>query len=367
MKRFVKAPARASNSDHLMDLKLCLKKSVEVIKVNKDEFLLHDEQAGTYLQLSPLGAQLVYLYDGRTSARNVWEFLSKTDLPISRHDWLKFTRELYLAGVFNHVPKENGWRRLLSTAGIIRFPLRGWGRRGFDRVVAVLARIPSKTMIALIIFFGVASTISTSSVLIERRFFQMDLVVWPIVPTLFYLHLIIHELAHAYACRKFNVPIREVGLAIIGFIIPAAYVDRTDSYRITNKAKLVLMALAGPLADLICMGISSLIALLSSGPAQSTAIAFISLQVVLLLSNLNPLIPSDGYHALEALLEERNLRRRSFGLLWAAITGNSLSSQRRPMSATKARWYISFALLCLGFSLAMYSWVLISVFRAVIQ
>ena len=46
----------------------------------------------------------------------------------------------------------------------------------------------------------------------------------------------------------------------------------------------------------------------------ATAHLVLAVQVVLVLSNLNPLLPTDGYHAFEAGVGSLNFRRRAFAL-----------------------------------------------------
>jgi putative peptide zinc metalloprotease protein len=113
-------------------------------------------------------------------------------------------------------------------------------------------------------------------------------------------------------------------------VIPIAYVDCTDAYRLPQKSRRVAIALAGPVVDVLAAGVTALLALAAGGAVAATAHLVLAVQVVLVLSNLNPLMPTDGYHAFEAGLGTFNFRRRAF-----AYTGQFLL-RRKALGSVRA-------------------------------
>jgi putative peptide zinc metalloprotease protein len=155
---------------------------------------------------------------------------------------------------------------------------------------------------------------------------RLDQVFWPGFVLALFLHLSFHEFAHAVACQQYKVPIREVGVGLLYYLFPFAYVDRSDSHRVQQRIPRVAIAVAGPAADLIGAGVSAAVALTTAGTFRDTAVLLCMAQVANLVANLNPLMPSDGYHALETVLGELNLRKRASSYLLHRLTGKVLPS-----------------------------------------
>src|SRR5699024_4921885 len=68
----------------------------------------------------------------------------------------------------------------------------------------------------------------------------------------------IHEAAHAALLVRYEVPPREAGVGLLFGFLPVAYVDRSDSYRIVEKRKRVLVSLIGPFTNLQLAGLRRL-------------------------------------------------------------------------------------------------------------
>jgi putative peptide zinc metalloprotease protein len=114
----------------------------------------------------------------------------------------------------------------------------------------------------------------------------------------------LHELAHALAARVAGVPVRELGLLLVGSVLPRPYVRTPDAIQLRSRARRAGIALAGPFSDLLVLGAA---AHFSSHPAARCVML---LMLLALAIGTSPLREGDGSHALECLLGD-DLARRS--------------------------------------------------------
>ncbi|HLR58629.1 MAG TPA: M50 family metallopeptidase [Beutenbergiaceae bacterium] len=137
----------------------------------------------------------------------------------------------------------------------------------------------------------------------------------------------IHEAAHAALLVRYEVPPREAGVGLLFGFLPVAYVDRSDSYRIVEKRKRVLVSLIGPLTDLSLAGVAAFASFYVSGNDGMILSNLSLLLFVVFLINLNPILPTDGAHALEALTGEINVHSRAFTYVFGRFFGKSQKAQ----------------------------------------
>ena len=163
---------------------------------------------------------------------------------------------------------------------------------------------------------------------------------------------VVHELAHAAACRRFGGECREIGvLLLVG--IPALYCDVTGIWMVRKRWKRVVVGAAGMLAEMVCAAV----ALLLWNASEPGLFHSLCLQVAVvcsvatLLFNGNPLLRYDGYFILSDLMRITNLgeqadaalRRRLarffFGPTPADEEARSISRRRSWLS-----WYAAASL-----------------------
>lgn len=122
---------------------------------------------------------------------------------------------------------------------------------------------------------------------------------------------LIHELAHAVACRKFGGDIGASGMQLILFV-PLPFVDVTSSWRFRDRWQRIAVAAAGMYVELAI----GFVALLVWARQPDGIVADICYNVFVLsalttiLFNANPLMKFDGYYILSDLLEIPNLYQR---------------------------------------------------------
>ena len=145
------------------------------------------------------------------------------------------------------------------------------------------------------------------------------------------------------------MPIRGAGFALLFWLMPVAYVDRTDAYRIRPRPARVALALAGPLCDGVFMGITAVLATAGGGYIAAVAAHLLAFQMLALLINANPLLPSDCYVAVEAAFGLVDPRGRALAVV-------SHTVRRRPLPPhladlpSRTRWILlGYGLACIGY------------------
>ncbi len=291
-----------------------------------------------YIRLSDGVARLLDALDGETTAAEIVERVPEP----RRMSVLKVIDGLRTAGAFTlsrgHDPVAGRVRpRRLPRAPRLRLS------RNIDAAVARPAafamRYPRVTRVTLAAL-GLAGL--ASLVLGVAHFPHTIQIMWPAVLAALLLEITVHELAHAAVCRVYGIRVKEAGVILWGWFLPLAYVDCTDLYRLPGRRPRVLVALAGPFIDVVGAGAAAAIALASSGETAGTAFMVLIALLLVLTRNLTPLLPTDGYFALEAATGELNLRRRAWSYLCARVTSPGAWGRRQ---TGRERVYLGYAAL----------------------
>ncbi|OLO85474.1 hypothetical protein BKH08_04600 [Actinomyces naeslundii] len=158
--------------------------------------------------------------------------------------------------------------------------------------------------------------------------------------------ILLHESWHAIVAGYLGTPIRGLGVALMFWAIPIAYVDRTDSYRVRSRRGLTMLALAGIFSDGVVCGLEAAIAWASTGTVRQVVLTLCAFQLTMLVTNLNPFTQSDGVAAVEAATGSVNLRGRSMFVLRRVLTRQPLPPALAVMRPA-VRWgYFIYGLLC---------------------
>lgn len=137
------------------------------------------------------------------------------------------------------------------------------------------------------------------------------------------LVMVLHELAHALACKAFGRRVKAIGFTFVEDLAPSVYVDVTDMLMSSQRGR-VLVSLAGPAANLVLGGAATLLAAaLTPGRGSWALVAFADLNLLLALYTLWPFHPAreDGYVVLTDLLRTPALRGQALSALKARFSG----------------------------------------------
>ena len=154
----------------------------------------------------------------------------------------------------------------------------------------------------------------------------------------------LHEFAHGLACKHFGGDVREMGVLLIYYVLPAFYCNVTDIYRLGRKQERLWVIFAGIYWQLLVSALGGLLWLIAT---PYTLLADLSLLVFIggsfnILINCNPLIKLDGYYALSQALGVVNLQGRSSDYarsLFARLLGEP---QERKADSRRPLLYISY-------------------------
>ena len=119
-----------------------------------------------------------------------------------------------------------------------------------------------------------------------------------------------HELGHAATIIHFRRRVKSAGFMIY-FGSPAFFVEASDSLMLDRRQR-ILQSFAGPFAELVLAGFSSLaLALLPDGGFSQLLYKFALINYFVIFLNLIPLLELDGYWILSDLIQVPDLRPRS--------------------------------------------------------
>jgi putative peptide zinc metalloprotease protein len=343
--------------DAWLSVPLVLSPGAERLTGADHQPMLYLASQRSYIRLSRGAAGLLDALDGETSAAQILAGVGGDEALRSRRLVLDVIDLLRRAGAFTldagagaDLPPR--WRRRLAAAPRLRLT------RGIDPLVAGPARlIRGRPRAARAAAIAVAVAGVALCLVGALRFSAPAAVLWPTVFAVVLAEVAVHELAHAVVCRVFGVSVREAGIMLWGWFLPLAYVDCTDTYRLARRRPRILVALAGPFVDLTAAA-ACVPVMLVAGPRLSGTASILFLSLLLMLArNLLPVLPTDGYHALQAAAGELNLRRRSWTHLRAWLAGGA----RGPRRTVRQRVYIGYGILSAAYTVAMLALVVLEV------
>jgi putative peptide zinc metalloprotease protein len=134
---------------------------------------------------------------------------------------------------------------------------------------------------------------------------------------------IVHELSHALTLHAYGGKVRDWGVALM-YLLPAAYTDCTQMWLLSRRRRRVMVMAAGILAHLVLAGLAGIPLIVpavrhSAGGAVLVLVATIN--VLLALTNADPLVKLDGYWILAAVTGDTDLRRRALHAARNAVLG----------------------------------------------
>jgi putative peptide zinc metalloprotease protein len=128
---------------------------------------------------------------------------------------------------------------------------------------------------------------------------------------LFFVVKILHEMGHAFTCKRYGGEVHEMGFMFILFT-PYLFCNVSDSWRVDKRARISVTA-AGIGVELFIAALATWGWLLSQ-PGLFNQMCFNTMvlcSVSTVLFNGNPLMKFDGYYIMSDLLEIPNLRTKS--------------------------------------------------------
>jgi putative peptide zinc metalloprotease protein len=179
---------------------------------------------------------------------------------------------------------------------------------------------------------------------------------------------VVHELAHAFAARRYGVRVPTLGVAFL-VLWPYLYTDTGETWKLGDRRKQLVIACAGMGAELVVAVFSTLLwALSPEGAAKSVFFVLASSTWLMTLAiNASPFMRFDGYFVLSDLLDFPNLHERGGACAkwWLRRTFFGLDSpmpepQLRP---SQRAWLIAFAYVTWVYRLTVFIGIALLVYH----
>nr|WP_305025140.1 site-2 protease family protein [Paenibacillus sp. JX-17] len=172
----------------------------------------------------------------------------------------------------------------------------------------------------------------------------------------FMLVVIIHELSHIIACKRMGGQIKEIGVGLLYYFIPVAFVTYKDTYRLTKAAR-ARIAIAGPVSDITILNV--LLLIMETQP-HLTRYTFPLILVIISMQlfNMNVLLPSDLFRFLESLSGQYNIRRKSFTYLKNLLTKRTSEEKNPAVRKGHKIFYLAYSLFSVGYLLTIFLFTL---------
>jgi putative peptide zinc metalloprotease protein len=161
---------------------------------------------------------------------------------------------------------------------------------------------------------------------------------------------LIHELGHAFACRRFGGECHELGIMLL-VLVPTPYVDASTAWSFPSKWQRVFVGAGGMIVELFVASLCAIAWLNVSSatyPVLSQLLynAMFVASVSTVIFNANPLLRYDGYYILSDLLEIPNLRQKSMEYALGLIKRHVFRLKlQNPLPTPGQRvWLLSYAI-----------------------
>lgn len=350
-----------------------LAEDVELIYGAEGAPLLYKDSSKKYVRISKVGIEVIEYTDGFHTIDEIAKIIAnKYAIKFKEVEKLvyEFFHSLRQASLLTINPISLSYSdkiyKKMRNRPILKLPLVKSVQAITNSTNSIIGKLSRRLIVYLYLVATLFSIVSISYFLITGKVAgDIASVQWIVVILLYILHFIIHELGHAVILKRFGINVREAGLGLLYFFIPIAYVDTTDAYRLQRRFDRAALAIIGPIIDLTGACISSYLMVYGPGVLQNEFFILFIFQVGACITNLNPLLPTDGLHTIEACVGELNLRQRSFDYLIGCLIMKKETTKFKSFSNKRRRAYFIYGLFSFIYLMTIISLLFISLFQYV--
>jgi len=168
---------------------------------------------------------------------------------------------------------------------------------------------------------------------------------WPYLWATFVVIKFVHEMGHAFGCRRFGGECHELGIMFLVFI-PTPYVDASTAWAFPSRWQRIFVGAAGMIFELFVAALCAFVWLNTTPgvpilgiPVNELAYnAMLIASVSTVVFNANPLLRYDGYYMLSDYLEIPNLQKKSSEYCLGLIKRHIFRvKQQQPLPPIKQR------------------------------
>jgi putative peptide zinc metalloprotease protein len=305
-------------------------------------YILKDPTSHKYFRFRPLEAVVLQAFDGRRTPAEIAAALVEEGIRLSAVAVENFARKLSQMGLLERsigerttlelerlrAERQKRRRRRLFRGDITRMRwsvgdpdallnrTMPWVRWCFGRPFLWLS-----VALFAIYFLAIAARWPEFYATLQESYFPSTITLGTVALAwgVSIVVICIHELGHAYTCKYFGGQVNEMGFMLL-YLEPAFYCNVNDAWTFPELRARLWVTAAGSWIQFVIAGVATIVWWVVEPDTFISKAAFATMLVggiTTILSNMNPLIPLDGYFALSDWLEIPNLRQRAFGhLAW---------------------------------------------------
>jgi hypothetical protein len=347
-------------------------------------YILKDPTTHKYFRFRPVEALVLQSFDGRRTPAEIATALMEEGIRLSAAAVEGFARKLSQMGLMERTlgerttlelerlraERQKRRRRRMFRGDVTRMRWSVGDPDGFlDRTMPWVRWCFTRTFlwasVALFAayFFVIAVRWPEFYAALEQAYFPSSLTLGTIVLlwTVSIVVICIHELGHAYTCKVFGGQVHEMGFMLLYFE-PCFYCNVNDAWTFPELRARLWVTAAGSWIQFVLAGLAAIVWSVTAPGTLVSDAAFATMLVggvTTIVSNMNPLIPLDGYFALSDWLEIPNLRQRAFAHLGWWIKRRVLRMElEEPETTDRERrvflWYGALAGVYIAVSLIVF-------------
>ncbi len=309
---------------------------VEQLFKGEKSFVVKDPTTRKYFRFGAVEIAVMRCFDGHRTPDEIARALAEQGMRIPARTVEGFARKLSSIGVLERTLVERTTlelERLRAERRRRRQPklFRGellrmrWSMgdpdAAFDRVLPAIrwCFTPAFLAVSVLLFvayFGVLASRWDEFSHTVAQLYSLANITFGAVVVLWFTALaviLIHELGHAFTCKYFGGEVHEMGFMLMYFQ-PAFYCNVNDAWSFPEVRSRLWVTAAGGWIQFVVAGLASLVWAIAKPGTLAAEIAIAAMLIggaTTVLTNMNPLIPLDGYFVLTDWLEIPNLRQRA--------------------------------------------------------
>lgn len=292
--------------------------------------LLEDGYSHRFFRVSPQAYEFLRALDGQRTVDEIWQDLARRhpEGTPGQEEVVRLLSQLHLSSLlyFKEQPhadaiverlKKQRSRELMGkllSFMFWRFPLFGldkWLDPILPFIRACTGRVAGLVWLAAVCW-GAATAFEHWGAISNGSEGLLSLSNLPWLYLATTLVKVVHELAHAFVCKRYGGQVPTFGVMVL-VLAPLPYVDASASWGLRNKWQRAYVGAAGMLAELFLAALACVVwAATSDGTVHSMAFnVMIVGSLSSLIFNGNPLLRYDAYYILSDLVEMPNLYQKA--------------------------------------------------------
>ncbi|MCE0495920.1 HlyD family efflux transporter periplasmic adaptor subunit [Vibrio salinus] len=182
---------------------------------------------------------------------------------------------------------------------------------------------------------------------------------------------VLHELGHAFTCKRYGARVSTIGIMFILFW-PVLYTDVSGAWRLKSRQHRIMIGAAGIFTEMVIAAWALLIwNFTDEGIVKSVLFTLSTTSLFLSLSiNLSPLMRFDGYFILSDWCNMPNMQPRAFAMARWAIRKWMFGWKTKPperFSAMRTRGVVIYALSTWIYRCTLYFSIALAVYHLVFK